>query len=104
MSENCGIEIGMNIVPTIYLHVENFDMESQFDVRKIGEIYPLNGESENGCIVAYVEDPSCSRHYYVQESAEQVKEAMKMAKKYRDVCLKALDKYLERKAKKNAPE
>ena len=104
MNGNYEIEIGMSVVPNIYLHVANFEMETPFDVRRIEEVHPLNGESENGCIVAYAEDPSCSRHYYVQESAEQVKEAIKLAKKYRDVCLKALDKYLERKAKKNAPE
>lgn len=104
MSGKYEIEIGMSVVPNIYLHVANFEMETPFDVRRIEEVHPLNGCQDEGCIIAYSEEADNVHRYYVQESAELVNDAIESAKKYRDVCLKALDKYLERKTKKNAPE
>ena len=104
MNGKYEIEIGMSVVPNIYLHVANFEMETPFDARRIEEVHPLNGCQDEGCIIAYSEEEDNVHRYYVQESAELVNDAIESAKKYRDVCLKALDKYLERKAKKNAPE
>ena len=103
MSEN-DIEIGMNIIPNIYLHLENEELATPFDVRKIFGVYPL---PNSGTIITYAEiNPQDEKgftelHYYVREKSDYINDAIHKAKEYREFCINSLSEYID---KKNAPE
>ena len=93
------VEIAINIIPSIYLHVDYNDFGTAFEVAKIVRVDPF----QEGTIITYDEwvkpfdDPEKNAgrlglaRYYVSESAEKIREAMETSLRYKQVALDAIN-------------
>lgn len=85
------IEIGMNVVAKLYLHILDNEFPTPFEAHKIDKLE----NSDFGTIVFYKEMADVSSDikpvtYIVSETIEEINEALHDAKKFRDAGLNAI--------------
>lgn len=80
------IEIGIDIVAKLYLHVASNDLPSPFEVKKITDVK----EGELGTIVTY-----SGHDFIVTESVEDIKKSIEDAQAYRDAAINAINLMLK---------
>ena len=92
-----NIEIGIDIVAKLYLHVTGNDLPTPFEVKKITAVE----EKDLGTVITYVEPPNrfsssvSSMEYIVDESVEDINKAIEDSKRYRDAAIDTINSMLE---------
>ena len=97
------VEIAINVIPSIYLHVDYNEIGTAFEVAKIVRVDPF----QEGSIITYNElvkpfdDPEENKgrlglaRYYVTETEEKIREAIETSLKYKQVALDAVSSILK---------
>lgn len=95
-----NIEIGMTVVGKLYLHCVGLDKPTAFDIRYIEGVE----DGDAGTVVKYLdkvygsndyENKRVSMPFLVEESREEIEEAIKEAESYRDAALEKINSMLE---------
>ena len=86
------IEIGMNVVAKLYLHIIGNGLPTPFEAHKMAMLE----DSDFGTVIHYEEYPGAEpTSIIVNESREEINEALEEAAKYRDAGLNAIQSMLE---------
>ena len=92
------IEIGIDINAKLYLHITGCEVPTAFEVKWIGDVK----DGDLGTIVSYIEP---RQHlfsngevveYVVEESVEDIQQALDDAKMYRDAAIEKINSMLEK--------
>ena len=90
----------MTVVGKLYLHCVGLDLPTAFDIKYIDSIE----EGEVGTVINYYDTDPTARNsqdrvkfpYLVEESKEDIEEAIKEATSYRDAALETINSMLDK--------
>lgn len=94
------IEIGVSVIPRLYLHCIGMELPTPFNVSSIEGIE----EGEMGTIIRYKDavygnppysDKTCITPYYVTEKKEDIEKAIEKAEQYRSAAIETINSLLK---------